>query len=85
LLVSVSQLAAHAHLVDLRINTIQHFGDGSATITLAGDASTSCQVDKSDDLVTWTSLGTVQFTSTTQTITDPNPAHVLRRFYRTHP
>ena len=85
LLISVSQLAPHAHLVDLRITMIQHFGDGSATISLTGDVGTSCQVDKSDDLATWMNLGTVQFTTATQTITDPNPTHVLKRYYRTHP
>jgi len=47
LLISVSQLAPHAHLVDLRITTIQHFGDGSATISLTGAVGSSCQVDKS--------------------------------------
>src|ERR1700736_2115023 len=85
LVITVSQLAPHAHLVDLRITMIQNFSDDSATISLMGDISTSCQVDKSDDLVTWMNLGSVQFTTATQTITDSNPTHVSKRLYRAHP
>jgi len=83
--ITVSQLAAHAHLVDLRVNSIAHFADGSATISLAGMVGSSCQVDKSDDLVSWTNLGTVQFTSATKSITDPNPTQEAKRFYRARP
>jgi microcystin-dependent protein len=85
LFINASQLAAHAHLVDLRINSIAHFSDGSATISLAGTVGSSCQVDKSSDFVSWTNLGTVQFTIATKTISDPNSTQAAPLFYRAHP
>jgi microcystin-dependent protein len=83
--ISLSQLAAHAHaLVALSITGIQHFANGSAQVTLLGTLGSSCQVDKSDDLSGWSTLGTVNFGTATQTIADPNPTHVTRRFYYAH-
>ena len=85
LFISVAQLAAHAHsLLTLQINGIQHFSDGSAQLTLAGTIGQTCQVDKSDDLATWSNLGPVTFNSATETITDPNPTNAGKRFYMAH-
>jgi microcystin-dependent protein len=83
--ISVAQLAAHAHsLLQLRISAIQHFGNGSAQITLEGTVGYTCQVDKSDNLGSWSNLGAVQFMSGTATITDPNPTHLTKRFYKAY-
>ena len=83
--ISVAQLAAHAHsLLQLRISAIQHFSNGSAQLTLEGTVGSSCQVDKSDNLVSWSNLGTVQLMSSTATITDPNPTHATKRFYKAY-
>lgn len=83
--ISLSQLASHAHpLVSLSITGIQRFSDGSALLTLQGTPGISCQVDKSDNLSDWSSLGQVNFGTATQTISDPNPTHATKRFYRAH-
>jgi len=82
LLISLSQLASHAHLVDLGITGIEHFADGSALISLRGMAGSKAKVDVSVDLVTWSTLGQVQFTTSTTTITDPNGTMDGKRFYR---
>jgi len=81
--ISLSQLASHAHLVDLGITDIQHFSDGSSTIFLKGMVGSLAKVELSDDGVTWSTLGTaVQLTNGTGSITDPNTAGSTRRFYR---
>ena len=85
LTVSLSEIATHAHLIDLRIDAIQHFADGTAQLNLSGMPGSSVQVDSSTDLTTWTNLGTVQFTTASQTITDPNPTQASKRFYQAHP
>jgi microcystin-dependent protein len=85
--ISVAQLAAHTHaLVQYNITGIQHFTDTTAQVTILGTVGSSCQVDKSDTLVTgsWSNLGTANFSTATQTITDPNPTHVTKRFYYAH-
>ena len=83
--ISVAQLAAHTHsLLQLRISAIQHFGNGSAQLTLEGTIGSSCQVDKSDNLGSWSNLGAVQFMSGTATITDPNPTQATKRFYKAY-
>ena len=82
--ISLSQLAAHAHLVDLGITGIQHFSDGSATIFLKGMAGSLVKVELSDDGVTWTTVGSgaVQLTNGTGSVTDPNTSGSTKRFYR---
>lgn len=83
--ISVAQLAAHAHwLLQLRISAIQHFGNGSAQISLIGTTGETCTVDRSDNLATWSTLGTVQLTGGTGMITDPNPTQIPRRFYKAY-
>ncbi len=85
MLINLSQLAAHAHsLLTLSILGLQHSADGSVILTLQGPVGTSCQVDKSDALNGWSSLGQVNFSTTTQTISDPNPSHLTKRFYYAH-
>ena len=85
LTMSILQLSAHAHsLLQLRISAIQHFGDGSVELTLSGTIDNTCQVDKSDDLASWTNLGAVQFNNSSETITDPNPTQTPARFYRAY-
>ena len=83
--ISLPQLAAHAHLIDLRISAITRLANGTAQLSLAGAPGSSCQLEKSDDLVTWTSLGAVQFTSATQSFTDLNSTAATSRFYRALP
>jgi hypothetical protein len=74
---------AHS-LLQLQITAIQHFSDGSVQLTLAGTVGSSCQVDKSGDLATWSDLGTVQFTNSRATITDSNSTNALKLFYKAH-
>ena len=82
---SVAELAAHTHsFINLRIIAIQYFSDSSAQLTLNGTVGQTCQVDKSDDLATWSNLGQVNFTTATQPITDPNQTQAGKRFYKAH-
>ena len=84
--ISISQLAAHSHpLLELSITGIEHLGGGSMQLTLLGTVGSSCLVVKSDEPGTgWSSLGTVNFTSATQTIIDPNSADAPKQFYRAY-
>jgi microcystin-dependent protein len=85
LFISVPQLAAHSHsLLQLQITAIQHFSDGSAQVFLSGTVGQTCQVDKSDDLVTWSNLGSVQFNTSSGNIPDSNPGQVGKRFYKAY-
>jgi microcystin-dependent protein len=85
LLISLSQLAPHAHtFVPTGITGIAHFTNGSVQLTLVGPVETTWQVNKSDDLAPWSNLGAVEFTTPTRTITDPNPTNAPRRFYYPH-
>lgn len=83
--ISLAQLATHAHsLVSVNITGLQHFANGSVVLTLLGTVGYSGQVDKSDNLSSWSNLGQVNFSSPTQTISDPNSTHATRRFYYAH-
>lgn len=84
--INVSKLAPHAHaLVQASITNIQHFTNTSAQLTLTGTLGSTWKTDFSNTLpATWNNLGTVNFGTATQMISDPNPAHVTTRFYYAH-
>lgn len=86
LLISVSQLAAHAHLIDLKVTGLQRMSDGSAQVTLTGTPGTSVALDHSNNLQTWTNVATVQFTTASQTVSIPNFfQNAVMNVIRAHP
>jgi hypothetical protein len=83
LLISLSELAVHAHLVDLAITGIEHFSDGSSTIYVKAMVGSTVKVDLSDDNgITWSPLAKLTLSSSTATVNDPNTAGSTKRFYR---
>jgi microcystin-dependent protein len=83
--ISLSEIPAHAHLVDLRIQAVERVANGAAKLTLGGAPGSSAALEMSNDLLTWTSLTTVQFTTASETFTDPNTSQEATRFYRARP
>jgi uncharacterized repeat protein (TIGR01451 family) len=56
--------------------------DGTLRFTVQGDAGVTYAIEASEDLATWTEIGTVSMTERTAVFVDPQAGSLSRRFYR---
>jgi hypothetical protein len=64
------------------LTIIRTAGSGGRRLWVTGSPNAAYQIEASDDLVTWISLGTIQEPTGVGSFIDPTAAEHPQRFYR---